>query len=149
MSQDLAYNMQDILVQLQAMYLFYRSAHVMASGHQFYQDHKLFKHFYEETQDAYDSVAERAVGLGRDEELNLTEITSKAASKCATLPFMPPEDADYFKASIGLERDMRNLCWKFIQEGCSEGTRQLLGDVMNLSEARVYKMKRRIVSNGI
>jgi DNA-binding ferritin-like protein len=56
-----------LLHQLSALYNFYKSAHWLAKGEYFYQDHLLFGKLYEGLDDEMDTLVELMLGLGSDD----------------------------------------------------------------------------------
>ena len=71
--------MTEILYRLQALYQFYKSAHWLAKGELFYQDHKLFERLYEGFDDEMDTLVELLLATeGEDKEFEPALIMKEA-----------------------------------------------------------------------
>lgn len=133
--------MTKIAILLRLLQLFAHNAHNMASGPTFFADHEHLGELYPQYEEQYDSVIERMIGL--DDSLNLTMITMQAAQGSSTMSLAQP-----FQELVEAEDLLREEINIYLAEGhCAEGTRQLLGEIANQSEARQYKLRQRI-KNG-
>ena len=133
-----------LLIQLRAMQLFYHNCHNVTKGPSFMSDHNLFGDFYGKAEGDYDGCAERFIGLAGSDAFDGIKIAASATTLLSQLP-KTSEPADMWKIGLGLEQSLVKLC-----EACdkdpkySSGTRQLVGDIANFSEGRIYKIKQRI-----
>ena len=59
--------MSTLLYQLNALYQFYKSAHWLAKGEYFYQDHLLFARLYEGLDEEMDTLVELTLALGSED----------------------------------------------------------------------------------
>lgn len=131
---------------LRAMQLFYHAAHNLSKGSLFFQDHETLGDFYSEIEKDYDAVIERAINKEGDQvadlQAQLKDIFSQIKSKQIV---GVKENKDFFVQGLECEKF---LC-EMIQQACSipecsEGTKQLIGDISNRSEVRQYKILRRV-----
>ena len=136
--------MKDLLIQLRAMQLFYHNAHHLVARMPFFSDHEALKEFYEHLDGDYDDVAERLIGLTGSENLNLQLIILGVQDKLQQIPPSFKENSMYFEMGLKLEQELYGKVDFVIKSGITEGTKQLLGEILNQSEMRVYKIKQRI-----
>ena len=114
------------------------NAHNQCKGATFFADHAHLGELYEAYESAYDSLAERTIGLGQD--FDPVAIALKAAQ--FTDPFKDTDTA--FKMLVEAEDGLR----EFIVEAnkdASLGTQNLLAQFADDSEARTYKLNQRLV----
>ena len=137
--------MQDLLIQLRAMQLFYHSCHNLVGRQSFFADHEAFGEFYGALEGEYDSVAERMIGQDKVSELHLPTLMGKVAAKVQGLPSIEvKENIDFFKAALSLEQQMQAIGTNVMKMGATEGTKNLIAQILDNSEVRVYKIKQRI-----
>lgn len=138
--------MLDISAQLRTLQLFYHQAHNLAKGSSFVGDHELLGDFYKQAEEGYDDVAERIVGLFGPEQLSLGRILKRVENNLAVLPRMEllQSNEDFFQLALVMERELCGMCDADIEQGTTEGTKQLLGDICNMSEKRQYKIQQRL-----
>ena len=108
------------------------------------QDHEHLADLYAAYATGFDSVCERAIGLGKESEVSFPAVMNKVNAILKTLPQSAKENKDYFKAALQLEQKICQECEKICASGVSEGTKQLIGGLADLSEIRQYKIKQRI-----
>lgn len=135
-----------ITVLLRAIQIFYHAAHNTIYGPTFVADHGLLGDFYPQAEEDYDSVAERFIGLNGADAFDWLEINQKSINFLAHNKADSKKEAEE-KFSFGLLLEGRLI------ECCGEtekaveysfGTKQLIGDVANRAEMRVYKIKQRL-----
>jgi len=137
--------MLQLLIQLRALQLAAHNAHNLCARIVFFQDHEFFAEVYTFAEDSYDSVIERMLGLGMEQQLNMAQIISEVAKIVATAPSHTKENKDYF---VYIQSKIQE-CNKMIEALCkdpkqSQGTIQMLGDIANEFEVKLYKISRRI-----
>lgn len=136
----------DLAIQVRAMQLFYHSCHNLVGRSVFFSDHDAFAGFYEAMDGTYDSIIERGIGLYGPEIADLTTILKGVYGKIKGLPCaQAKENKEFFEASLQLENELNqklNSC--IVAEGMSEGTKNLLADIADKCEVRIYKLKQRI-----
>ena len=126
------------------MQLFAHSCHNLVDGAPFHQDHEFFGAAYPAYEADYDSVAERCIGLHGEEYLKLENLVAGAAIKLKGAPSTGvKENSTFYQYLLQMEQELCTIVQGMLA-GASEGTRQLLGDICNLSEMRQYKIKQRL-----
>jgi DNA-binding ferritin-like protein len=137
--------MRDILVHLRAMHLFAQNAHHLVARGPFFSDHAFFGETYEAMSDAYDSVAERIIGLMGEEALKPQTIPLEANEKIKMAPSTGvKENKVFYQFQLMMEQELCKKIAMTISAGVSPGTEQLLGNIADVSEVRQYKIKQRI-----
>ena len=127
------------------MNIYAQSAHHLVKGTPFHSDHAFFGDTYDALIGAYDSVAERIVGLYGEEPLKLDVVMSMAMNKIADAPSIGVMDNKvFYEYQERLESRLRDLVAKIIATGVSPGVEQLIGEMANQSEIRSYKIKQRM-----
>lgn len=135
--------MREIIILLRTMQLYAHNAHNLSRGSLFFQDHEFLGDLYPEYEKHYDSVVERMIGLGQ--QIDLLEVQVMAVEQLRSLPSMSQENKEMFMLILDMESSLCSLIDAIIQgSNPSEGTRQMLGDICDKSEARQYKLNQRI-----
>lgn len=135
--------MIDCIAMARMMNLFYHHLHNVASGVAFGSDHKMMAGFYEEMDDAYDSLIERHMGLGGSmAKADLLKIIDSAEEVLKEIP-----ESDTFNTQLrhaqSLEMGFRMLLAE-VATSASGGTQNLLEGLMDASEVRSYKLAQRL-----
>lgn len=133
--------MQELLIHLRTMQLFYHNAHNLCKGSLFFADHAAFGDFYAAAEADYDSVAERMIGKGQT--IDLLSVIKGVYTKCKTLPAGEASTEQLFSAGQRLEQELCAIVQKLIPAS-SEGTKQMIGNIADMSEMRQYKLKQRL-----
>lgn len=137
--------LKDLAVHLRVMQMFYQHAHNLAARPTFFSDHDIFSDFYEEVAGQYDGVIERLIGIGGEQDLSLTSILQAVSIKASTLPSLGiKENSIFFQSGLQLEKELCDICQKCDAMYPSIGVKQLVGDICDKAEVRVYKISRRI-----
>jgi DNA-binding ferritin-like protein len=138
--------MKELLIRLRANQMFYHSAHILCGKSTFFSDHEFFKETYESVEKDYDDVAERMVGLGMYDELQLGSLVNDLHFKLKDAPSTEVEDNKlFFQYALKIELGLTQIIEKLAREGkLSQGTLQLVGDIANRSEKRRYMIQRRL-----
>lgn len=134
--------MKEVAVLLRTLQLLSHNCHNLAKGPVFFADHEFLGELYPVYEKSYDSVVERALGLGL--EPDLVDITVDAAQM---LPYFSnfKENRDCFEMILKLEQSLCKQIEQYLQSTkVSEGTKQLLGTICDESEARMYQLRQRI-----
>ena len=120
------------------MNIYAHNCHNTVACATFFQDHSFLADAYAAYDSDYDDVIERMIGL--DLPCNLNEVHVLAVQNLQKLPYEYTENKQCFETLLQLEQA---LCQKVQAEltNSSEGTKQLLGEICNKSEARQYKIK--------
>jgi len=137
--------MRDILVHLRTMQMFAQTAHHLVARGPFHSDHAFFGDAYEAAADAYDSVAERIIGLMGEEALKPQTILLEVNEKLKMAPSTGvKENKLFYQFQLMMEQELCKKISMAIAAGVSPGTEQMLGDLCDKSEVRQYKIKQRI-----
>lgn len=131
--------MDGIAIILRALQLYAHNAHNLAKGKTFLEDHEFFGELYSAYEGEYDSVVERAIGLGEDIDLNA--VTKEAANAATGNDFKDNDTA--FSVLLVTEKELCDAISKAIPEA-TDGTQNLLQGIADNSESRQYKIKRRL-----
>lgn len=140
---------------LKALYSIHQTHHWQVSGGAFYSDHLLFERLYETVSKQVDGVAERAVGLGNADLVNLRSSLRNvtrfvdAVEMSVHLEESGDEALRMVKTSYlaekffisALEDIMKDLKAKNLM---SFGMEQLLGTILDEHEGLCYLLKQRI-----
>lgn len=116
--------------------LFAHNAHNLTSGPNFFADHEFLGELYGTYESAYDSIIERALGMG--EQVDLVKIQQDAA-QCLS-------DYSTDKIFVSLLNLELLLC-TLLEEAngkASLGTQNLLQGLCDASEARQYQIQQRL-----
>ncbi len=73
--------MQELIYQLQALNVFYHSAHWRSKGVNFYQDHLLFARLYEGIDDEIDNIVELLIGFYDDDSFVAPQLFNEKTQK--------------------------------------------------------------------
>lgn len=137
--------MLELICTLRASHLFLHHAHLLAKGSLFPQDHAFLGDLYNELESEFDSIAERLIGLGGEEQLSLPIVMAKVSEKLKSCPSVGVgENKVFFQKQMEFEKSICAQVEDLVTSGISQGTVQVLGDVANRSEMRQYKIGRRI-----
>ena len=136
----------DLAILLRAMQIYYHSCHNLVGRNVFFSDHEAFVGFYTAMEAGYDSVIERGIGLYGSEIADITTIMKGVYGKIKTLPCsQAKENKQFFEAALTLENELNQKLDEAIKcEETSEGTKNLLADLADKGEVRIYKIKQRI-----
>lgn len=138
--------MKELLAHLRAMQLFAHAAHNLVNGPSFAPDHEFFGSAYSKHESDFDDVVERIIGLYGEQHVDFAGLTMQAAKALAGMKISGKiSNEQFFEQQLAHEQhlcDMINqLC---AAKGVSEGTKQLLGNIADMSEGRCYKIKQRL-----
>ena len=134
-----------LLILVRTMHLFYQNAHHHVGGPNFFADHEAFNSFYEDLAKLYDEVAERAIGVFGDHEVNIYDITSGIAETFKHLPpFMENDNRNFFISSMGLEKELCSMCSDIRNKVDDIGLHNFLEGICDDSQVRQYKIGRRL-----
>lgn len=130
--------MDKLATQLRALQLFAHNAHNVASGPSCLADHSFLGDLYEAYADAYDSVVERAIGLG--ESFDLAALQANAAK---ALDGVAKTNEEAFEWLLEQETRLCAMIESLMPE-CTAGTQNLIAGIADESEVRQYKLKQRL-----
>lgn len=137
--------MKELLIHLRVLGMFAQNAHNLAKGPLFFQDHCFLGEVYTAANSDYDGVAERMVGTMGPKHLNLHEISKAAFSAILKLPSNEvSQNSEFFSIILKLEKETCKKIEELCKSGISEGTRQFIGNIADMSEIRQYKIQQRL-----
>ena len=96
---------------------------------------------YEALDAAYDSVAERLIGLHDSTAVPLMQVLEASNMKLKQLPQDYKDNAQMFQVLLQLENEMKGIIEEYIKSGqYSQGTVNMLAQLADDSEMRIYKI---------
>jgi len=136
---------KDLLSYLYSLEYYYKTAHWQCKNSVYYGDHLLFDRLSDEASERVDQVAEKAIGItGNLAIVNLPSILKSIFTNVNPLRFECPENSQYFEDALKLETSLLDCCKKYDASESSVGIKNMLGDIADESEARVYLLKQRL-----
>lgn len=139
-----------VLVHLRYLAALHQTHHWVCRGDAFYGDHKLFEELYACVIQEIDAVAEKAVGLGSEHNVNLMLQIMQLlqVSKSCASPQTVPQTSDLAKASLVAEFNFLKLLTAALEslranKACTDGLENMLQGIADRHEAHIYKLKRR------
>ena len=138
-----------VLVFLRHLSIVHQTNHWQAKGDSFYGDHKLFEEMYQHVLGEIDSVAERAVGLGQESNVDpLTQMRQVLNVELALTQATIPSSNMLVNRSLGCEQSFITNVSTLMSSMRDSGTLTLgvenfLSQVIDDHERHVYLLKRR------
>lgn len=139
-----------VLVYLRYLAFVHQTHHWIAQSDSFYGDHKLFEQLYDAVVKEIDTVAEKAVGLGNEQNVNMKLQVAQLLKLCCAYcsPQTVPNSSDLAKASLNAEFNFLKLIkatYERMKENGTEtpGVENMLQDLFDAHEKHVYLLKRR------
>lgn len=140
-----------ILVNLKYLAQVHQAHHWTAIGDTFYGDHLLFERLYDVVNEEIDSVAEKVIGLGCIENVNLPlqlqQICqlAQAYGTATTIPQQSDLARRSHCAEIGLLRCIKHCVESMKEKGTlTRGLDNLLAGIEDTHEGHIYLLKQRI-----
>lgn len=131
--------MKRLAVLYRGLQLYAHNAHNLAKGKTFFEDHEYLGELYGVYESAYDSIVERMIGL--DQKIDLKAITTEAAEMAGSSDISDNDQA--FRTILATEKELQ-AALEEEDKSATFGTCNLLQDLADQSEARMYKLKRRL-----
>ncbi len=142
-----------LLVHLKFLATVHQTHHWTAKGDPFYGDHLLFERLYSTTAGEIDSVAEKAIGLGSVNNVNLNlqlqqlASMSKAYGVSSTIPVTSDLAKRSMTAEISFLRCVANMVDSLKEMGMlTRGLDNMLAGIEDTHESHVYLLKQRCSS---
>lgn len=137
---------QELLSQLYALEYYYKTAHWTVKNPQYYADHLLFDRLSDEASKRIDQVAEKGIGLTQNSSIvHLPSVLKMMFNLIKDLSYSTTDNAAYFQDGLKLETALIELCKKFNAiPGTSVGTQNMLQDIIDETEGRIYLIKQRL-----
>ena len=138
--------MLQLVVLFRAMQMTSHSAHLLCARTVFFQDHEFFGEVYGKAEGWFDSISERMIGLGQEEQLKLQPLMAAICQKLASAPSVGvKENKEFFIFLQSQAEEACKLCDALCKSGqLSEGSKQLIGGTADELEVLKYKISRRI-----
>lgn len=139
-----------ILVHLRFLAQVHQAHHWTARGDAFYGDHQMFMRLYEQTTEEIDGIAEKAVGLGCVDNVNLTlqlqQIAKLAHSygMASTIPQSTELSKRSMIAEVSFLRCVSHCAQSLKEKGLmTRGLDNMLAGIEDVHEGHVYLLKQR------
>ena len=138
--------MKELLVLLRSMQLFAHAAHNLVNGPSFAPDHAFFGDAYTQHETDFDDLVERIIGKYGEQHVQFAEITMQAAKALSSMDVSAQvSNEEFLQQQLAHEQQMCSMIDSLCAaKGVSEGTKQMLGNMADLSEVRQYKLKQRL-----
>lgn len=141
--------MQEYLIKLashlRTMQLFNHLVHHAVKGSSFFSDHEQLGEFYLANEKDYDSIVERFIGIMGFNQFNHGMLMMHVVQTLSELPEKFDDNKEIFIVCLTLEQHLQALCDEACKSPeCTEGTKQLIGNIADMSEQREFLIKRRI-----
>ena len=139
-----------LLVHLRFLAFVHQTHHWVTKGDSFYGDHKLFEELYNNTVADIDALAEKTVGLGTTENVNITLQVNQLMRlvKGYGMTSTIPQPSEITRRSLAAEVNFiktAELAFECLKErgGSTLGLENLIGGILDVHESHVYKLKQR------
>lgn len=137
--------MLQLVILFRAMQMFSHSAHLLCARTVFFQDHEFFGSVYGQAEGYFDSLSERMIGLGQEEQLKLQSVMSAVCQKLASAPCCGvKENKEYYSFLLSQAEEACKLCDQLCKGDTSEGTKNLIAGIADELEVLKYKISRRL-----
>lgn len=145
-----------ILSYLHALRLLHHTSHWTCSGDNFYGDHLLFKDLYDSITDEIDSLGERIVSLGCEEDVDM--ITLANTSTVIVNSFnqvVRPSSVSLSSRALTAEVDFvystTSLYETYKERTCKNdyGLDNLISGLLDVHDSAVYKLRQRTKSTNL
>jgi DNA-binding ferritin-like protein len=140
--------MKESIILLRTLNLVYHHMHNIANGCSFAGDHDMLAGMYAALDAEYDRLVERHIGLGNELSRDMAvDILKESAEFMQSMPdsMGSANMNEFFQYALDMESMLRGQLVQAMA-GASKGTENLLQDLCDKSEAREYKLRRRIMS---
>lgn len=142
-----------VLVYLRYLSMLHQTHHWIAKGDSFHGDHELFEKLYNRIVPEIDGVAEKAVGVGSENnvllQLQLTQLTQVCSMYNS--PQTVPQSSDLAKASLAAEWNFLKILTAATESmqangSMTPGIENMVQTVFDTHEKHIYLLKRRCSS---
>ena len=141
-----------LIVQLKFLSAVHQNHHWITKGDPFYGDHLLFQRIYDGTADDVDSVAEKALGLGCTDNVNITLMHNQLCKLIQGYGMTStiPQGTELAKRSYLAEMNFLKVAAHLVEHMKAKGTLtrgldNLLAGIEDKHEGHVYLLKQRIM----
>lgn len=135
-----------LVVLFRSMQIFAHSSHLLCARTVFFEDHAFFGSVYGQAEGYFDSVSERMIGLGQEEQMKIQSIMAAVHQKLSSAPSVGvKENKEYYSYLLSQCEEACKTIESLCKAGSlSEGTKQLIGGIADELEVLKYKISRRI-----
>jgi DNA-binding ferritin-like protein len=145
-----------ILAYLRYLSMVHQTHHWISKGDNYYGDHLLFERLYNTVSGEIDGIAEKSVGLGSEQNVNVNLQMSqmmKLLSSYGSLQ-MIPQSNELSKRSLNSEMQFVKivdiLCKSMKEQGtCTQGVENMLQGIIDTHETNIYLLKRRCTKSDL
>jgi len=145
-----------IIVHLRFLAMIHQTHHWISRGDTYYGDHLLFERLYNETNGELDGIAERAVGLGYEQNVNVSLQAlqlMKLVQGYGAINSIP-QPTELAKRSLQAEKTFLvtvDACVESLKEKgkLTRGLDNLLAGIEDVHESHVYLLKQRSTEGGM
>jgi len=144
-----------VLVYLKFLSELHQNHHWTCLGDPFYGDHLLFSRIYDGVKEQVDTVAEKAIGMGCNSNVDLLRVTSQVHKlvSSTTMGSTIPQSSELARKSLTAELTFLKILDSMIDSlgECgllTNGVDNMLQDIADKHEGYVYLLKQRC-SKGI
>lgn len=145
-----------VLVHLRYLALVHQTHHWCAKGDPFYGDHKLFEQLYDQVVEDVDVVAEKAVGLGGEANVNLPLQVNQVMNLCKAYdsPQTVPQSSELARASLVAEFNFLKVLYAASDSmrncgSMTPGVENMIQALADVHEKHVYLLKRRCSASAL
>lgn len=142
--------LSQLLAVLRYLAMLHQTHHWVSKGDPFYSDHELFDKLYQRTLEDVDEVAEKAVGLGSEQNVALATQLCQILrlAKDMNSPQTVPHSSELAKASLCAERNLLQCIVMALQSMDQNGTttpgvENMLQSIADRHEKHVYLLGRK------
>jgi DNA-binding ferritin-like protein len=140
-----------MLVHLRYLRDVHHTHHWIAKGDPFYADHELFERLYNNVVPEIDEMAEKAVGLGSERNVDLSLQLKQLEKMCSGaygMSQMIPQPSELAKRSLAAEKNFVKtvtMMMKSLDERgmLTPGLENMLGGIADVHEGHIYLLKQR------
>lgn len=146
-----------LIVFLKFLATVHQTGHWVTKGDPFYGDHQLFSRLYEKVTDEIDSAAEKAVGLGTSNNVDMVMQTKQVAQLVAVSNFggsTIPNTSDVVRKSLAAETYFSSVLDILVDQMAESGTLtrgldNMLAQIADDHEGHVYLLKQRCTNYSV
>jgi DNA-binding ferritin-like protein len=140
-----------VLVHLRHLAMLHQTHHWTAMGDPFYGDHLLFERMYNKSVEEIDAVAEKAVGMGNERNVNMalqaTQLArlTNAYGATGSVPQARELALRSLQAETSFVTVVDAMCNSMKDQGtCTQGIENMLQGIADSHESHFYLLKRRL-----
>lgn len=131
------------IVTCRVMQLYYHNCHNLVSGETFFSDHSFFGDLYPRLESDYDRLAEFYIATFGKAAFETKALSTLVQEELDKFEVEKMSCKDMFSTSVELETKLYKEL-EAIDKKASIGLRNLIGDVAEQIDVRMYKLKQRL-----